>query len=154
MRSTVTKRQLILGWIAVAIVTIIASIWAYWGGIENFHEGWYISSIWENIAMMLVQYWALTLVFITIGIIGIRFPIASLPLCIVIGIAAAIFLTGASFSLVWLMIIIPLAGLGLLFFLWKSKTQKNCLSPGLYTSHNHTYYNQYHWICKSIQEDR
>ena len=124
MESTIAKRQLILGWIAVAIVIGIASFWAYWGGIENFHEGWYSKSIWENILMMLVQYWSLTLIFIIIGLIGIRFPIASLPLCIVIGIAAAIFLSGASFSLLWIMIIIPLTGLGLLFFFGRAKPKK------------------------------
>ena len=124
MKSTITKRQLILGWIAIAIVVITASIWAYWGGIENFHEGWYSKSIWENILMMLVQYWSLALVFIIIGIIGIRFPIASLVLCIVVGIGAAIFLSGGSFSMVWIMIIIPLAGLGLLFFFGRVKPKK------------------------------
>lgn len=121
MNTAVTKRQLILGWISVGIVAIIASLWAYWGGIENFHEGWYSTSIWENISMMLAQYWSLPLIFIIIGIIGIRFPIASLPLCIVIGIAAAVLLSGASFSVLWIMIIIPLAGLGLLFFFGRSR---------------------------------
>jgi len=124
MEPAITKRQLVIGWIAVAIVIVIASIWAYWGGMENFHEGWYSNSIWKNISMMLIQYWSLTLVFIIIGLIGIRFPIASLPLCIVIGIGAAIFLSGASFSLLWIMIIIPLTGLGLLFFFGKVKPKK------------------------------
>ena len=124
MESTVIKRQLIIGWVAVSIVAIIASFWAYWGGIENFHEGWYSKNIWENILMMLVQYWSLTLVFIIIGLVGIRFPGASLVLCIVIGIGAAIFLSGASFSLIWLMIIIPLTGLGLLFFFGRARPKR------------------------------
>jgi len=124
MKSSLTKRQLILGWIAVGIVVIIASLWAYWGGIENFHEGWYSKSIWENISMMIVQYWSLALVFIIIGIIGIRFPIASLPLCIVFGIAAAIILSGASFGVLWVIIIIPLTGLGLLFFFGRAKPKR------------------------------
>ena len=124
MKSAITKRQLILGWIAVGIVVVIASIWAYWGGMENFHEGWYSNNIWENIFMMLIQYWSLALVFIIIGLIGIRFPIASLPLCIVIGIAAAVILSGASFSVLWVMIIIPLTGLGLLFFFGRAKPKR------------------------------
>jgi hypothetical protein len=124
MKPSITKRQLILGWIAVGIVIVIASLWAYWGGIENFHEGWYSKSIWENISMMIVQYFSLALVFIIIGIIGIRFPIASLPLCVVIGIAAAIILSGTSFSVLWAMIIIPLTGLGLLFFFGRAKPKR------------------------------
>jgi len=34
----ITRRQLIFGWIAVAIVAVIASLRAYRGGIENFYE--------------------------------------------------------------------------------------------------------------------
>ena len=124
MEPAISKKQLILGWIAVAIVVIIASIWAYWGGMESFHEGWYSSNVWENISMILIQYFSLTLVFIIIGLIGIRFPVASLPLCIVIGIAAAVILSGASFSLLWIMIIMLLVGLGLLLFFGRAKPRK------------------------------
>ena len=31
----------ILGWSAVAVSTGLACMWAWWGSIENFHEGWY-----------------------------------------------------------------------------------------------------------------
>ncbi|MFC2145672.1 DUF1566 domain-containing protein [Actinomycetota bacterium] len=124
MKITETKRQLILGWIVVVIVVLIASIWAYLGGRENFHEGWYSKNIWENISIMLIRYWSFPLVFIIIGLAGIRFPKVSLPLCIVIGIAAAIFLSGGSFSVVWIMIIAPLVGLGLLFFFGRAKPKK------------------------------
>ena len=123
-KPSITKRHLIFGWIAVGIVIIIASLWAYWGGVENFHEGWYSQGVWENISMMIVQYWSLSLIFIIIGIIGIRFPIASLPICIAIGIAASIILSGANPSLLWAMIIVPLTGLGLLFFFGRAKPRK------------------------------
>jgi len=118
------KRRLILGWAAVSIVMVIASLWAYWGGIENFHEGWYSKNLWENIFVMLVQYWLFTIVFIAIGIIGIRFPKASLFLCIAIGIAAIIFFFGASFSVLWIMILFPLLGIGLLFFFGRPEPKK------------------------------
>ena len=111
-----TKRQGVFGWTAVIIVTVIASLWAYWGGVENFYEGWYSVSIWENILMMLVQYWLLAIVFIIIGVVGIRFPKVSLFLNVAIGIGAAILFSGASFSVLGVMIIIPLAAIGLLFF--------------------------------------
>ncbi len=124
MKSSITKRHLILGWAGVSIVLVIASLWAYWGGIENFYEGWYSESIWENILMMIIQYWLLTLIFLIIGIISIRFPKVSLPLCAVIGIAAAFVLFGAHFSVIWLMIIIPLVVIGLLFFFGRVKHRK------------------------------
>ncbi len=124
MKPNTIKRQLIFGWIAVTIILVISSLWAYWGGIENFHEGWYSKNIWENISVMFIQYWLFALVFIIVGLIGIRFPKVSLPLCIVIGIAAAIFFSGASFSALWVMIIIPITGIGLLFFFGRAKPRK------------------------------
>ena len=110
------RRQKILGWAAVVIVTLIASFWAYWGGIENFHEGWYEISFWNNVVMMLLQYWLFPLIFIIIGLIGLNFPKINLVLCIILGIAAAYFFAGSHFSVVWIMIFIPLVGIGLLFF--------------------------------------
>ncbi|MCL5073050.1 MAG: hypothetical protein M1308_19495, partial [Actinobacteria bacterium] len=58
------------------------------------------------------------------GLIGVRFPKVSLPLCIVIGIGAAIFFSGASFSALWAMFIIPLTAIGLLFFFGRAKPRK------------------------------
>lgn len=110
------RRRLFLGWIAVALVTLIASFWAYWGGIENFHEGWYYKGFWDNIFLMLVQYWIFALVFMSIGLVGLRFPKITPFLCIALGVAASLFFTNAHISLIWLMIIIPFAGVGLLYF--------------------------------------
>ncbi len=120
----ITRRQLIFGWTAVFIVAVIASLWAYWGGIENFYEGWYSRSIWENILMMLAQYWMLAIVFMIIGFVGIRFPRISLFLNIALGIGAAVFFSGASFSVLWIMILIPLTAIGLLFFFGVVKPRK------------------------------
>ncbi len=50
-----TKRQP-LGWLAVALSTSIASFWAFWGIIENFHEGWFHESLLLNVGLMFVQY--------------------------------------------------------------------------------------------------
>jgi hypothetical protein len=108
--------QKIYGWSAVIIVTIIACLWAYWGGIENFHEGWYGKSLLANIGMMFMQYWLLTIVFIAIGLMGIKFHRFILLFCIAVGIFAAFFFSGASFSVLWITIIIPIVGIGLLFF--------------------------------------
>ena len=42
------KRQ-VAGWIAVGFSTFITSIWAFWGIIENHHEGWYYESWLSNV---------------------------------------------------------------------------------------------------------
>ena len=49
------KRQ-IVGWIAVGLSTAITCVWAFWGIIENFHEGWYYESWLSNVGLMFVQY--------------------------------------------------------------------------------------------------
>lgn len=44
-----------LGWSAVVLMAAITSLWAFWGIIENFHEGWFYHSFWKNTAMMFGQ---------------------------------------------------------------------------------------------------
>lgn len=44
------------GWIAVAISTLSSALWAFWGSIENFHEGWYYHELWRNVGLMMIQY--------------------------------------------------------------------------------------------------
>ena len=38
------KRK-IAGWIAVVLSTVFTCLWALWGILENFHEGWYYESL-------------------------------------------------------------------------------------------------------------
>jgi hypothetical protein len=52
----IPKWQRIVGWSAVSISTLVAGFWGFWGSIENFHEGWYFTSLWRNLVLMLVQY--------------------------------------------------------------------------------------------------
>lgn len=33
------------GWIALGISTAIAALWAFWGVLENFHEGWWMPGL-------------------------------------------------------------------------------------------------------------
>jgi len=51
-----SRARLVVGWIAVAISTLLSCLWAFWGSIENFHEGWYYPELWRNVALMFVQY--------------------------------------------------------------------------------------------------
>jgi hypothetical protein len=61
----------IVGWIAVVLSTAIASFWAFWGIIENFHEGWYFESVWSNLGLMFVQYLSVMLIFLALGAVSI-----------------------------------------------------------------------------------
>ena len=60
----------ILGWIAVAFSTALSSMWAFWGIVENFHEGWYYRSAASNIALMFVQYLGLTLILMAVAVVA------------------------------------------------------------------------------------
>lgn len=66
-----SRTSRIVGWIAVVLSTPIASFWAFWGIVENFHEGWYFESIWSNLGLMIVQYLSIMLVFLALGVVSI-----------------------------------------------------------------------------------
>jgi len=63
------NKKVIIGWIGVFITVILSSVWVYWGAFENFHEGWYATSIWENLYLFLFQYLSLTIIFVLLALI-------------------------------------------------------------------------------------
>lgn len=65
----------ILGWTSVALSTLFAGLWAFWGAIENFHEGWYSHSRLTNLGMMVAQYMLPMLLFVGGAVIAIRWPL-------------------------------------------------------------------------------
>src|SRR5687767_2112759 len=73
LRDRWTGRRL-LGWLAVALSTSIASVWAFWGIIENFHEGWFHESLLSNVGLMFVQYLSPAIIFVSLTLLGIAFP--------------------------------------------------------------------------------
>ncbi|MBN2474369.1 MAG: hypothetical protein JXB62_07160 [Pirellulales bacterium] len=69
-----SKWPSIVGWMAVVCSAAITCFWAFWGIIENFHEGWHYESLWANIALMFAQYLSPMLVFLAVGLVAIRWP--------------------------------------------------------------------------------
>lgn len=65
-------KRSIIGWIGVLITITFSSVWAYWGAIENFHEGWYSTSIFENLFMLSFQYFSVTIIFVSLAVIILR----------------------------------------------------------------------------------
>jgi hypothetical protein len=65
------NRRSALGWVAVGCSTLVASCWAFWGAIENFHEGWYFASLWRNLGLMLVQYLAPMLTVMLLALLSL-----------------------------------------------------------------------------------
>lgn len=68
------KMRLIIGWIAVSLITLVACLWALWGTIENFHEGWWRPTLLGRLTELFVQYLSFTLITVGIGILAIRWP--------------------------------------------------------------------------------
>jgi hypothetical protein len=58
----------------VGFSVIITCFWAFWGIIENFHEGWYYPDLLSNVGLMLVQYLSPMLVFMALTLISISWP--------------------------------------------------------------------------------
>jgi hypothetical protein len=85
--------SLILGWIAVLLVTALASFWAFWGANEAFHEGWYAATLAARV-WWLLPYLAPALVLTVAGLVAIRWPLAGAVLFIALG--------GAFLVFVWL----------------------------------------------------
>lgn len=77
------KSKHILGWIAVGLSLVISTLWAYWGIIENFHEGWFSSSLGENLLGMLL-YLAPMFISMALSLLAIRLPKAGGIIFIVI----------------------------------------------------------------------
>jgi hypothetical protein len=108
------KRRL-AGWIAVGLSIAITCFWAFWGIIENFHEGWYHESWFSNVGLMFVQYLSPMLIFMGVTLISITWPRFGGGLHIILALLAVWFFQSFS-NAATLLIITPLFGLGLLYW--------------------------------------
>ncbi len=114
----------IIGWIAVSITIAFSSVWAYWGATENFHEGWYSVSIWENLFMLFFQYLLITIIFVSLSVIILWSKTVGLLLHIATAIISVWFLGDASFNVIGLLIAIPIIILGLGYYFGDPKPKK------------------------------
>ncbi len=118
------RKKLVIGWIGVSITIFFSSLWAYWGTFENFHEGWYAVSIWENLFMLIFQYLLFTILFVTLALVTLKWKKTGLIIHILLGSFCIWFFSGATFNVLGLLIVIPFAVLGLLYFYGEPVPQK------------------------------
>ena len=130
MKKQFKKRQ-IAGWAAVGLSTAITCVWAFWGIIENFHEGWYFESLWSNLGMMFVQYLSPMLIFMGVTLISIFWPHFGGGLHGLIALLAIWFFQAFSNAATFL-IILPLIGLGAMY--WIGRPQPRRLAVSLIVS--------------------
>ncbi len=120
------KRQ-IVGWMAVGLSIVITCVWAFWGIIENFHEGWYYESWLSNVGLMFVQYLGPMLIFMGITLISIFWPRFGGGLHVIFALLAVWFFQAFSNAGTFL-IILPLIGLGALYWFGRPQPRKIALS--------------------------
>lgn len=118
------RKKLIIGWIGVSITILFSSIWAYWGAFENFHEGWYSPSLPDNLFMLIFQYLLFTICFVLLAVITLRWKKLGFLLHLALGGFCAWFFSGASFQVVGLMIVIPFAVLGIIYYIGEPEPKK------------------------------
>jgi hypothetical protein len=125
------KRQ-ILGWIAVGLSIAITCFWAFWGIIENFHEGWYYEFLLSNVGLMFVQYLSPMLIFMGVTLVSIFWPRLGAGLHGILALLVAWFF-GAFTNAVTFVLMVPLIGLGVLYWFGRPQPRKiaACLAVGL-----------------------
>lgn len=126
MRKQLDRHQ-IVGWIAVGISTIVTCFWAFWGIVENFHEGWYYESLLSNVGLMLVQYLGPMLLFTGLTLISILWPRVGAGLHVLLALGVAWFFR-ASANAIALFFMVPLIGLGVLYWFGRPHPRKIALS--------------------------
>ena len=116
------KRK-IVGWIAVGVSIVITCVWALWGILETFHEGWYHESLLSNLGLMFVQYLSPMLIFMGVTLISIYWPRFGGGLHIIFALLAVWFFQAFSNAATFL-IILPLLGLGLLYWFGRPQPRR------------------------------
>ena len=68
------KKRNVIAWLAIGLSILATCFWAFWGIIENFHEGWYSESFWKNIQLMFLQYLSPMFILLVLSLFAIRYP--------------------------------------------------------------------------------
>jgi hypothetical protein len=124
MIKKLDKHQ-IIGWIAVGLSTTITCVWAFWGIIENFHEGWYSESILSNVGLMFVQYLSPMLIFVGVTLVSIYWPRFGGGLHGFFALFAIWFFQANAGAF---LIILPLFGIGVLYWFGRPQPSKLAIS--------------------------
>jgi hypothetical protein len=127
MTKQASKHQ-IVGWIAVGLSAAITCLWAFWGIVENFHEGWFYDSLLPNLGLMFAQYLSPMLIFLAVTLVSIFWPRAGAVLHGILALGVSWFFE-ASTNTVLLLLMLPLIGLGALH--WFGRPQPRKLAAAL-----------------------
>jgi hypothetical protein len=115
------KIKEVIALVTATITFLIIGFWSYWGINENFHEGWYSLSLWENLSLAFIQYLSIPIIFLVISLIAINYKKIGTGLFIVFSIFAMFFFKSNSGRI---LIFIPLLLFALGFYFGKFKSKK------------------------------
>ena len=121
MRST-------LGWVAVILGASVSTFWAFWGTLEDFHEGWFSAKLGENLLWSLA-YLTPMLLTMAMALLALQWPRFGGAVYTTIGLCFAIWvLWGRAITvalvLSWFPLTFLLAGIGLLFWFGRVQTRR------------------------------
>ena len=123
-------RKLISGWVGVGLSTLITCLWAFWGIIENFHEGWFYPSLIRNLALMFVQYLSPMLIVMALALAALRWPRFGGSVYALVGLAFSVLIfssrsaINARVILSWLPVTALLVFVGILYWYGRPKPRK------------------------------
>jgi hypothetical protein len=120
------KRQ-IVGWTAVGLSIVITCVWAFWGITETFHEGWYYESLLSNLGLMFIQYLGPMLGFMGVTLVSILWPRVGAGLHVILALLAAWFFEAFKNTVMFLLLL-PLIGIGMLYWFGRPRPRKVALS--------------------------
>ncbi|MCJ7735981.1 MAG: hypothetical protein MUQ10_01530 [Anaerolineae bacterium] len=120
-------KQKLVGWVAVGLSITITCVWAFWGIIENFHEGWHYESWTSNLGLMFVQYLSPMLIFMGVTLISISWPRFGGSLHVICALLAAWFFQAFTNAATFLLIV-PLIGIGVLYWFGRPQPRKMAIS--------------------------
>lgn len=129
MIKQIDKRQL-AGWLALGVSTLITCFWAFWGIVENFHEGWYFESLLSNLGLMFAQYLGPMLIFMAVTLVSVFWHRFGGGMHVVLALIGIWFFKAFSNAATFL-IILPLIGLGLLYWIGRLEPRKLAASVAL-----------------------
>jgi hypothetical protein len=116
-------RQQVAGWIAVGFSTAITCLWAFWGIMENFHEGWYFETLPANLGLMLAQYLSPMIIFMAVTLVSIFWPRIGSGLHVLLAILAVGFFRAFTNTVVFLLLV-PFVGLGALYWFGRPRPRR------------------------------
>ena len=107
----------------MGLSTVITCFWAFWGIIENFHEGWFYESLLPNVGLMFVQYLSPMLIFLGVTLVSIFWPRLGSGLHVVFALLAAWFFQALTNTVI-LFLIAPLIGIAVLYWFGRPQPRK------------------------------